>query len=70
MLICAANRKPGLLYENGAENSTLIKILAAYIKKIVVLLNGKRNNRNTHEGQILGISAKYQELSLVNDLFS
>jgi ribose transport system ATP-binding protein len=33
------------------------------------LLNGKEiNPKNTHEGQVLGISVVYQELSLVNDL--
>jgi ribose transport system ATP-binding protein len=31
------------------------------------LLN-ERKSKNTHEGQVLGISVVYQELSLVNDL--
>lgn len=60
-----------LLGENGAGKSTLIKILSGVHSKNGgrVILDGKEiNPRNTHEGQILGISVVYQELSLVNDL--
>jgi ribose transport system ATP-binding protein len=67
--------KPGeihaLLGENGAGKSTLIKILSGVHHKDsgTVLLNGEEiNPKNTHEGQVLGISVVYQELSLVNDL--
>ena len=67
--------KPGeihaLLGENGAGKSTLIKILSGVHHKDsgTVLLNGQEiNPKNTHEGQVLGISVVYQELSLVNDL--
>ncbi|SFJ42272.1 sugar ABC transporter ATP-binding protein [Olleya namhaensis] len=67
--------KPGeihaLLGENGAGKSTLIKILSGVHHKDsgIVLLNGEEiNPKNTHEGQVLGISVVYQELSLVNDL--
>lgn len=60
-----------LLGENGAGKSTLIKILSGVHSKNGgrVILDGKEiNPRNTHDGQILGISVVYQELSLVNDL--
>lgn len=67
--------KPGeihaLLGENGAGKSTLIKILSGVHHKDTgtVRLNGQEiNPKNTHEGQVLGISVVYQELSLVNDL--
>ena len=67
--------KPGeihaLLGENGAGKSTLIKILSGVHQKDSgkVVLNGKEiNPKNTHDGQVLGISVVYQELSLVNDL--
>ncbi|MDO6803176.1 sugar ABC transporter ATP-binding protein [Wenyingzhuangia sp. 1_MG-2023] len=67
--------KPGeihaLLGENGAGKSTLIKILSGVHQKDngTVLLNGKEiNPKNTHDGQVLGISVVFQELSLVNDL--
>ncbi|WP_292945282.1 sugar ABC transporter ATP-binding protein [Olleya sp. UBA1516] len=67
--------KPGeihaLLGENGAGKSTLIKILSGvhYKDSGTVRLNGTEiNPKNTHEGQVLGISVVYQELSLVNDL--
>ncbi|WP_452232240.1 sugar ABC transporter ATP-binding protein [Lacinutrix sp. MEBiC02595] len=67
--------KPGeihaLLGENGAGKSTLIKILSGVHQKDSgkVVLNGDEiNPKNTHEGQVLGISVVYQELSLVNDL--
>lgn len=60
-----------LLGENGAGKSTLIKILSGVHQKDTgnVILNGTEiNPKNTHEGQVLGISVVYQELSLVNDL--
>ncbi|WP_139957853.1 sugar ABC transporter ATP-binding protein [Flavicella sediminum] len=60
-----------LLGENGAGKSTLIKILSGVHQKDggQVLLNGQEiNPKNTHDGQVLGISVVYQELSLVNDL--
>lgn len=60
-----------LLGENGAGKSTLVKILSGVHQKDggKVLLNGKEiNPKNTHDGQVLGISVVYQELSLVNDL--
>ena len=60
-----------LLGENGAGKSTLIKILSGVHQKDSgkILLNGEEiNPKNTHEGQVLGISVVYQELSLVNDL--
>lgn len=60
-----------LLGENGAGKSTLVKILSGVHQKDSgkVLLNGQEiNPKNTHEGQVLGISVVYQELSLVNDL--
>ncbi|QCE42888.1 sugar ABC transporter ATP-binding protein [Psychroserpens sp. NJDZ02] len=67
--------KPGeihaLLGENGAGKSTLVKILSGVHHKDSgrVVLNGTEiNPKNTHEGQVLGISVVYQELSLVNDL--
>lgn len=67
--------KPGeihaLLGENGAGKSTLIKILSGVHQKDhgTVLLNGQEiNPKNTHDGQVLGISVVFQELSLVNDL--
>ncbi|QRM90271.1 ATP-binding cassette domain-containing protein [Lacinutrix sp. WUR7] len=67
--------KPGeihaLLGENGAGKSTLIKILSGVYQKDSgkVILNGEEiNPKNTHDGQVLGISVVYQELSLVNDL--
>ncbi|MBQ0786157.1 MAG: sugar ABC transporter ATP-binding protein [Oceanihabitans sp.] len=67
--------KPGeihaLLGENGAGKSTLIKILSGVHQKDSgkVVLNGEEiNPKNTHDGQVLGISVVYQELSLVNDL--
>ncbi|NIJ46413.1 ribose transport system ATP-binding protein [Wenyingzhuangia heitensis] len=67
--------KPGeihaLLGENGAGKSTLIKILSGVHQKDSgqVLLNGQEiNPKNTHDGQVLGISVVFQELSLVNDL--
>lgn len=67
--------KPGeihaLLGENGAGKSTLIKILSGVHPKDSgkVILNGEEiNPKNTHDGQVLGISVVYQELSLVNDL--
>lgn len=67
--------KPGeihaLLGENGAGKSTLIKILSGVHSKDSgkVKLDGQEiNPKNTHDGQILGISVVYQELSLVNDL--
>jgi len=67
--------KPGeihaLLGENGAGKSTLIKILSGVHQKDSgkVILNGEEiNPKNTHDGQVLGISVVYQELSLVNDL--
>jgi len=60
-----------LIGENGAGKSTLIKILCGAYQKDSgeVFLNGKAiNPKNTHDGQVLGISVVYQELSLVNDL--
>ncbi len=60
-----------LLGENGAGKSTLVKILSGVHQKDAgqVVLNGKEiNPKNTHDGQVLGISVVYQELSLVNDL--
>ncbi|CAM4294506.1 sugar ABC transporter ATP-binding protein [Zobellia roscoffensis] len=67
--------KPGeihaLLGENGAGKSTLVKILSGVHQKDggKILLNGEELNlKNTHEGQVKGISVVYQELSLVNDL--
>lgn len=60
-----------LLGENGAGKSTLVKILSGVHQKDSgkVLLNGSEiNPKNTHDGQVLGISVVYQELSLVNDL--
>ncbi|AUC76568.1 sugar ABC transporter ATP-binding protein [Olleya sp. Bg11-27] len=67
--------KPGeihaLLGENGAGKSTLVKILSGVHHKdsgTVVLDGTEINPKNTHEGQVLGISVVYQELSLVNDL--
>ncbi|WP_418264624.1 sugar ABC transporter ATP-binding protein [Flavobacterium faecale] len=60
-----------LLGENGAGKSTLVKILSGVHQKDggKVLLNGTEiNPKNTHDGQVLGISVVYQELSLVNDL--
>jgi len=60
-----------LLGENGAGKSTLVKILSGVHQKDggKILLNGKEiNPKNTHDGQVLGISVVYQELSLVNDL--
>ncbi|MEP1489612.1 MAG: sugar ABC transporter ATP-binding protein [Algibacter sp.] len=60
-----------LLGENGAGKSTLVKILSGVHQKDngKVILNGEEiNPKNTHDGQILGISVVYQELSLVNDL--
>ena len=60
-----------LLGENGAGKSTLVKILSGVHQKDngKVLLNGEEiNPKNTHDGQVLGISVVYQELSLVNDL--
>ena len=67
--------KPGeihaLLGENGAGKSTLVKILSGVHQKDAgkVILDGQEiNSKNTHDGQVLGISVVYQELSLVNDL--
>ncbi|MBP0903194.1 sugar ABC transporter ATP-binding protein [Mariniflexile gromovii] len=67
--------KPGeihaLLGENGAGKSTLVKILNGVHQKDSgkITLNGVEiNPKNTHDGQVLGISVVYQELSLVNDL--
>ncbi|GAA3620608.1 sugar ABC transporter ATP-binding protein [Flavivirga jejuensis] len=60
-----------LLGENGAGKSTLVKILSGVHQKDTgkIVLNGEEiNPKNTHEGQVLGISVVYQELSLVNDL--
>lgn len=60
-----------LLGENGAGKSSLIKILSGVHQKDTgtIKLNGTQiNPKNTHEGQILGISVVYQELSLINDL--
>lgn len=60
-----------LIGENGAGKSTLIKILSGAYQKDAgaVFLDGKAiNPKNTHDGQVLGISVVYQELSLVNDL--
>ncbi|WP_298782331.1 sugar ABC transporter ATP-binding protein [uncultured Polaribacter sp.] len=60
-----------LLGENGAGKSTLVKILSGVHQKDggKVLLNGEEiSPKNTHDGQVLGISVVYQELSLVNDL--
>ena len=60
-----------LLGENGAGKSTLVKILSGVHQKDggKVTLNGEEiNPKNTHDGQVLGISVVYQELSLVNDL--
>ncbi|WP_366186168.1 sugar ABC transporter ATP-binding protein [Flavobacterium ovatum] len=60
-----------LLGENGAGKSTLVKILSGVHQKDggKVLLNDEEiNPKNTHDGQVLGISVVYQELSLVNDL--
>ena len=60
-----------LLGENGAGKSTLVKILSGVHQKDKgqVLLNGKEiHPKNTHDGQVLGISVVFQELSLVNDL--
>ena len=60
-----------LLGENGAGKSTLVKILSGVHQKDngKVLLNGEEiHPKNTHDGQVLGISVVYQELSLVNDL--
>ncbi len=67
--------KPGeihaLLGENGAGKSTLMKILSGVHQKDSgkITLDGVEiNPKNTHDGQVLGISVVYQELSLVNDL--
>ncbi|MDN3666594.1 sugar ABC transporter ATP-binding protein [Algibacter miyuki] len=67
--------KPGeihaLLGENGAGKSTLVKILSGVHQKDTgkVVLDGEEiSPKNTHDGQVLGISVVYQELSLVNDL--
>jgi ribose transport system ATP-binding protein len=67
--------KPGeihaLLGENGAGKSTLVKILSGVHQKDSgkVVLDGEEiSPKNTHDGQVLGISVVYQELSLVNDL--
>ncbi|GAL78244.1 ribose ABC transport system ATP-binding protein RbsA [Algibacter lectus] len=68
--------KPGgeihaLLGENGAGKSTLVKILSGVHQKDSgkVILDGEEiSPKNTHDGQVLGISVVYQELSLVNDL--
>ncbi|MDO7171694.1 sugar ABC transporter ATP-binding protein [Mariniflexile sp. AS56] len=60
-----------LIGENGAGKSTLMKILSGVHQKDngQVFLNGEEiAPKNTHEGQLLGISVVYQELSLVNDL--
>ncbi|MCK0156804.1 sugar ABC transporter ATP-binding protein [Cellulophaga sp. F20128] len=60
-----------LLGENGAGKSTLVKILSGVHQKDSgqIKLNGQEiSPKNTHEGQVLGISVVYQELSLVNDL--
>ncbi|WP_147676050.1 sugar ABC transporter ATP-binding protein [Algibacter pacificus] len=67
--------KPGeihaLLGENGAGKSTLVKILSGVHQKDSgkVVLDGEEiSPKNTHDGQVLGISVVFQELSLVNDL--
>lgn len=60
-----------LLGENGAGKSTLIKILSGVHQKDngKILLDGNEiKPKNTHDGQVLGISVVFQELSLVNDL--
>lgn len=60
-----------LLGENGAGKSSLIKILSGVHQKdtgIIKLNDNQINPKNTHEGQVLGISVVYQELSLINDL--
>lgn len=60
-----------LMGENGAGKSTLIKILSGVHKQDngKVLLDGQEIKlNNTHDGQVLGISVVFQELSLVNDL--
>jgi len=60
-----------LVGANGAGKSTLIKIIAgAYSKdEGEVYLDDKEVNiKSTHEARLLGISAVYQEFSLINTL--
>ena len=60
-----------LLGENGAGKSTFIQILAGAVRPDsgVILVNGRPfNARNPREARALGISAVFQEMSLIPDL--